>query len=153
MSINTKHIRSNADLVDNLIRKIHKRYKFPTQYDNLGVGTNAVNRLAITKMSNALSSWKTRVKGKIEKGQSWETISPKEPMIDEEEFNTFKAGLVFDEAKICTSWGNKMRDMNIGNQKCGSGGYRGKQPIWDKEDAEMEHLGLENRWLKIMDPQ
>src|SRR4051812_41919819 len=32
MSINTKHIRSNAALVDNLIRKLHKRYKFPAQY-------------------------------------------------------------------------------------------------------------------------
>ena len=98
MSINTKHIRSNAALVDNLIRKLHKRYKFPAQYDNLEVGTNAVNRLAVTKMSNTLSSWKTQVKGKIEKGQSWETISLKEPKIEEEEFNTFKVGLVSDEA-------------------------------------------------------
>ena len=100
-----------------------------------------------------MSSWKTRVKGKIEKGQSWETISLKELMIDEEEFNTFKAGLASDEAKIWTAWGKKMRDMNIGNHKCGSGGYRGKQPIWDKEDAELERLGIENRWLKITDPQ
>ena len=92
MSINTKHIRSNAAMVDNLIRKLHKRYKFPAQYDNLDVG-NAVNRLAVTKMSNALSSWKFRVKTKIAKGQSWEAISVKEPMINEEDFNTFKAGL------------------------------------------------------------
>ena len=126
MSINTKHIRSNPALVNNIIRKLHKRYKFPAQYDNLDVG-NAVNRLAVTKMSNALSSWKSRVKTKIGKGQSWETISLKEPMIDEEEFNTFKAGLASEEAKIWTAWGKKMRDMNIGNHKCGSGGYRGKQ--------------------------
>ena len=104
-------------------------------------------------MSNALSSWKTRVKGKIDKGESWETISLKEPMIDEEEFNTFKAGLVSDEDKIWTAWGKKMRDMNIDNHKCGRGGYRGKQPIWDNGDAELERLGLENRWLKITDPQ
>ena len=104
-------------------------------------------------MSNALSSWKSRVKGKIGEGQSWETISLKEPMIDEEEFNTFKAGLASEEARIWTEWGKKMREQNIGNHKLGSGGYRGKQPIWDKEDAKLERLGIENRWLKIMDPQ
>ena len=104
-------------------------------------------------MSNALRSWKTRVKVKIEKCKSWEKISLKEPMIDKEEFKNFKAGLVSDEAKIWTAWGKKMRDLNIGNHKCRSGGYTGKQPIWDKEDAELERLGLENRWLKITDPQ
>ena len=55
MSINTKHIRSNPALVDNIITKLHKRYKFLAKYDNLDIG-NAVNRLAVTKMSNALSS-------------------------------------------------------------------------------------------------
>ena len=96
------------------------------------------------KMSNALSSWKSRVKAKIDKGESWENISRQEPMLDEEEFKTFKAGLASEEAKIWTAWGEKMWDLNIGNHKCGSGGYRGKQPIWDKEDAELERLGLEN---------
>ena len=104
-------------------------------------------------MSNALSSWKSRVKAKIAKGESWETISRQEPMIDEEEFNTFKAGLASEEARIWTQWGKNMRDLNIGNHKLGSGGYRGKQPIWDKEDAELERLVIENMWLKITDPQ
>ncbi|KAK1681546.1 hypothetical protein QYE76_042394 [Lolium multiflorum] len=36
---------------------------------------------------------------------------------------------------------------------CGSGGYRGKQPTWDKEDAEMVRLGKENPWHKIQDVQ
>ena len=80
-------------------------------------------------MSNALSSWKSRVKAKIAKGESWETISRHEPMIEEEEFNTFKAGLASEEARIWTEWGKNMRDLNIGNHKLGSGGYRGKQPI------------------------
>ena len=125
MSINTKHLRSNSALVENIIKKLHKRYKFPSPYDNLQRG-NAVNKLAVTKMSNALSSWKSRVKTKIGKGQSWETISLNEPMIDEEEFNNFKAGLASEEAKIWTAWRKKMRELNIGNHKCGSGVYRGK---------------------------
>ena len=74
-------------------------------------------------------------------------------MIDEEEFNTFKAGLASEEARIWTKWGEKMREQNIGNHKCESGGYEGKQPIWGKEDAELERLRIENRWLKIMDLQ
>lgn len=69
MPINTKHIRSNSALVDNIIKKLHKRYKFPSPYDNLERG-NAVNKLAVMKISNALSSWKSRVKTKIAKGES-----------------------------------------------------------------------------------
>ena len=46
-----------------------------------------------------------------------------------------------------------MREQNIGNHHCGSGGYRGKKPIWDKEDAEYARLGKENPWEKITDEQ
>ena len=46
-----------------------------------------------------------------------------------------------------------MRDLNLGTHHCGSGGYRGKQPTWDKEDAEYACLGKDNPWHKIMDMQ
>ena len=46
-----------------------------------------------------------------------------------------------------------MREQNIGAHRLGSGGYRGKHPIWEKEDAELERLGKENPWLKIADLQ
>jgi hypothetical protein len=46
-----------------------------------------------------------------------------------------------------------MQELNLGAHRCGSGGYQGKQPTWDKEDAEMIHLGKENPWLKIADLQ
>jgi hypothetical protein len=46
-----------------------------------------------------------------------------------------------------------MRNLNIGVHHCKSGGYQGKQPIWDKEDREIEHLGKENPWHKITDLQ
>jgi hypothetical protein len=49
-----------------------------------------------------------------------------------------------DNVKKWTAWGKKMRQLNLGAHHCGSGGNRGKQPIWDKEDAEMVHLGKEN---------
>ena len=84
------------------------------------------------------------MKKKIDKGLSWEEIHAKEPMLDEEEFETFKASLETEEAKAWTNWGKDMRDLNIGNHHLGSGGYTGKKPVWDKEDAEVARLGKEN---------
>jgi hypothetical protein len=46
-----------------------------------------------------------------------------------------------------------MQDLNIGNQHCGGGGYRGKKAIWAKEDTEYARLGKENPWHKFMDEQ
>ncbi|KAM0836645.1 hypothetical protein ACQ4PT_062179 [Festuca glaucescens] len=154
MSINTKHLRSEANesLVDNCLTKLHRRYTFPTEYKNMSK-SNKVNKLAITKMSNALSSWRSRVKNKIEKGEIWEKISRGEPMLDEAEFEIFKAEMASDEAKSWTEWGQQMRDLNIGVHRLGSGGYRGKLPIWEAEDAELERLGKPNPWLKIQDLQ
>ena len=149
VSINMKDLRSKANepLVENLLKKLHQRYTFPEPFNK------KVDSLAITKMSTALSSWKSRVKKKIDKGDSWEMIKAKEPMLDEEEFETFKLSIQSDEAKKWTKWGKEMRDRNIGNHRLGSGGYRGKQPIWDKEDAEIARLGKENPWHKITDEQ
>jgi hypothetical protein len=93
------------------------------------------------------------MKGKIEKGDSWEKISKGEPHVDEEEFKVFKAEMASDEAKAWTEWGRQLRELNIGAHRLGSGGYRGKFPIWEKEDAELERLGKENPWLKIADLQ
>ena len=110
-----------------------------------------VDSFAIMKMSTALSSWIFQVKKKIRKGLSWEEIKAKEPMLDQEEIKEFKLSLQTDEALKWTKWGKDIRDQNIGNHRLGSGGYRGKQPIWDKEDAEIACLGKENPWHKITD--
>jgi len=149
VSINTKDLRSteNAALVVHLLQKLHQRYTFPEPFNK------KVDSLAITKMSTALSSWKCRVKKKIDKGQSWEEIRVKEPMLDQEEFEAFKLSLETEEAKKWTAWGKQMRDLNLGNHRLGSGGYRGKQPVWDKEDAEVAKMGKENPWHKITDEQ
>ena len=66
------------------LQKLHQWYTFPEPFNK------KVDSLAISKMSTALSSWKHRVKGKIEKGLSWEEIKAKEPMLDQEEFEEFK---------------------------------------------------------------
>ena len=73
VSINMKDIRSTANkaLRTVLLQKLHQRYTFPEPFNK------KVESLAISKMSTALSSWQHRVKGKIEKGLSWEEIKPK----------------------------------------------------------------------------
>ena len=138
VSINMKDIRStdNKALRDVLLQKLHQRYKFSEPFNK------KVDSLAISKMSTALSSWKHRVKRKIEKGLSWEEIKAKEPMLDQEEFEEFKLSLRTEEAKKWTKWGKDMREQNIGNHRCESGGYRGKKIIWDKEDAEYARLEI-----------
>ncbi|KAK1662833.1 hypothetical protein QYE76_050992 [Lolium multiflorum] len=145
----TKDIRSedNAAIAQSLIQKLHQRYTFPEPFNK------KVDSLALTKMSTALSSWKNRLKRKIEAGESWERISSKDPSLSLEDFNAFKSYLESDAVKKWTAWGKKMRELNLGTHHCGSGGYRGKQPTWDKEDAEMVRLGKENPWHKIEDVQ
>jgi hypothetical protein len=154
MSINTVNLRGEGKekLVELCLRKLHRRYTFPAPYNTLST-SNPVNKLAITKMSNALSSWKSRVKAKIDKGESWETIKKGEPMLDEAEFTIFKAQVESDDAKAWTEWGRKMHELNLGAHHLGSGGYRGKIPIWEKEDEELARAGKPNPWLKMTNLQ
>jgi hypothetical protein len=64
--LNTQDLRSEANeaLAATLIQKLHQRYIF------LELFNKKVDSLALTKMSTALSSWKTRLKDKIKKGKS-----------------------------------------------------------------------------------
>jgi hypothetical protein len=147
VSINTKDIKSdvNVALTETLIQKPHQRYTFSEPFNK------KVDTLTLTKMSTTLSSWKSRVKRMIQAGDSWEKISSKEPTLSKEDFDAFKSSLDTEESKKWTAWGRQKRDLNIGVHHCVSGGYRGKQRIWDKEDREIEHLGKENPWHKITD--
>jgi hypothetical protein len=56
-------------------------------------------------MSTALSSWRSRVKRKIEDGESWEKISSKVPSLSKEDFDAFKSSLNTEEAQKWTAWG------------------------------------------------
>jgi hypothetical protein len=58
ISINQKNIRAkgNTRLRELLIGKLHNWYKFPEPFDNKNLKGNKVNKLALTRMSTALSS-------------------------------------------------------------------------------------------------
>jgi hypothetical protein len=155
MSINQKNIRAkgNTRLRELRIGKLHNRYKFPEPFDNKKLKGNKVNKLSLMRMSTALRSWKSRVKKRILKGKSWEEIKKAEPMLDKDEFIKFKNACLTPEGIEWTEWGRRMWDLNIGNQHCGGGSYRGKKPIWVKEDNEYGRLGKENPWHKFTDEQ
>jgi hypothetical protein len=52
-----------------------------------------VNQLALTKMSTALASWRTRVKKRIDKKESWEEIKKHEPLLEHDDYVLFKKEL------------------------------------------------------------
>ena len=49
-----------------------------------------MNSAALTKMSKALSTWRSMVKRMIDKGDSYEKIKAKNPSISEDDYKEFK---------------------------------------------------------------
>jgi hypothetical protein len=155
VSINTENLRhqDRGHMRHLLFQKLHARYKFPDTYANTDLQGNKVNNHALTKMSTALSSWKSRVAKRIEKGASFEEINATEPMITEDDYREFKAKCDDETTKLKSKWGKDMRELNIGNHNLGPGGYRGKEPIWDKQDADLLAKGKENPFTRFDDKQ
>jgi hypothetical protein len=84
-----------------------------------------VNQLALMKMSMALASWRTRVKKRIDKKESWEEIKKHEPLLEHDDYVLFKEELETDTFKALSALGKKMYEHKIGHHHLGSGGYRG----------------------------
>jgi hypothetical protein len=83
-----------------------------------------VNQLALTNMSTALASWRTRVKKQIDKKESWEEIKKHEPLLEHDNYVLFKEELETNTFKALSALG-KMYEQNLGHHRFGSGGYRG----------------------------
>ena len=148
--INTENLRhpDRGNLRNLLFTKLHERYKFPAEFENTSLKGNKVNNAALTKMSKALSTWKSNVKRMIEKGESYEKIKEKNPSITEDDYNDFKINCSSTASSQSSEWGKQMRELNIGEHTLGPGGYRVAEPIWDKEDAERAEQGLPPRFEK-----
>ena len=125
-----------------LFTKLHERYKFPAEFENTRLSVNKVNSAALTKMSTALSTWRSAVKKMIDKGDSYEKIKVKYPLMSEDEYKEFKIKCSTSATSESSQWGKEMRELNLGEHKLGPGGYRVAEPIWDKEDAERAEQGL-----------
>ena len=131
-----------------LFTKLHERYKFPAEFENTRLSGNKVNSAALTRMSTALSTWRSAVKRMIDKGDSYEKIKAKYLMMSEDEYKEFKIKCESSATSESSQWGNQMRELNLGEHKLGLGGYRVAEPIWDKEDAERAEQGLSPRFEK-----
>ena len=155
VSINTENLRhkDRGNLRNLLFTKLHERYKFPAEFENTSLKGNKVNNAALTKMSKALSTWKSNVKRMIEKGESYEKIKEKNPSITEDDYNDFKINCSSTANSQSSQWGKEMRELNLGEHKLGPGGYRVAEPVWDKEDAERAEQGLPPLFDKYGDKQ
>src|ERR1041385_2821442 len=138
VNINEEDIRekSKEPMATLLIQRLHARYKFPEPYDNLDIKKNLVNTFALGRFSKALSSWKGYVRQELDAGYDFDKIQSHWPSILEEDFNVLKANYDLPATKALRKWGKDMHEKNVAPHNLGSRGYPGKQPVWDKEDAE-----------------
>ena len=143
---------SKQHLLIILMRKLHRRYRFPQDYDNEDLKGNVVNNYAITKMSTALASWRARVKKMLDDKRSFEEIQRKE-RVDEEDLRIFKGRLGLAASQTRSAWGKWMRTKNVGNHHLGSGGYFAAEPKWKKEDDDRKARHEENPFDKYKDEQ
>ena len=125
VSINETSLRdpSRDHLQVLLIQKLHDRFKFPKPYhDKNDLTTNMVNKKALSKFTQALNSWKGRLRRMIRDGQDYPEVSKKYPQITEEEWTTFKKTASLPEVEDARKWGIGMRGLNIGPHFLGSRG-------------------------------
>ena len=154
VSINETSLRdpSRDHLQVLLIQKLHDRFKFPKPYhDKNDLTTNMVNKKALSKFTQALNSWKGRLRRMIREGKDYPEVSMKYPQITEEEWTTFKKTASLPEVEEARKWGIGMRGLNIGPHFLGSRGYGRKKAVrWNKEDAERK-VGEKQPWDDLED--
>src|SRR3954467_5050985 len=92
VSINTENLRhkDRGNLGTLLFTKLHERYKFPAEFENTRLSGNKVNNVALTKMSTTLSTWRSAVKRMIDKGDSYDKIKAKYPLMSKDDYKEFK---------------------------------------------------------------
>jgi hypothetical protein len=132
--LNTMNLRSedNAHYRTLLLQKVHARYKFPNEFNNLEVSGNCVNNAAISKMSTALVSWKVRVKKLILAGKTFEEAEKSNPTLTENDYKDMRLKCDPNDvvSKSKSLWGKELQSKNLGVHNLGCGGYRGKDKIW-----------------------
>ena len=108
-----------------------------------------MNSAALTRMSTALSTWRSMVKAMIEKGDSYDKIKAKYLLMSEDEYKEFKIKCESSATSESSQWGKEMWQVNIGVHQLSPGGYRVAEPIWDKEYTERAEQGLPPRFREI----
>src|SRR5664279_2026039 len=85
-------------------------------------------------------------------GSCYATIKAKWPLISEEDYEKFKATSADAVTKAKSESFKNLQTMNVRAHRLGSRGYTGKEPMWDKEDAERERLQQPDPFAEFTDP-
>ena len=81
----------------------------PTEFANTRLSGNKVNSAALTRMSTALSTWRSTVKAMIDKGDSYDKIKAKYPLMSEDDYKEFKIKCESSATSESSQWGKEMR--------------------------------------------
>ena len=82
------------------------------------------------------------MKAMIDKGDSYDKIKAKYPLMSEDDYKEFKFKCESPATSESSQWGKEMRQLNLGVHQLGPGCYRVAEPIWDKEEADRAEQGL-----------
>jgi hypothetical protein len=152
VNVNETNLRSKDHLRVQLISRLHARYEFPLEYRNQDLKKNIVNRYALTRFTEHLSSYKTMLRDMIADHEPFEEVHRHFPQMTEEDFKVFLANEDDDFTKAQSKWGKDLTEKNIGHHRLGCHGYDGKKPKWDKKDQAYIEQGIENPYDRYADP-
>ena len=140
-----------------LLTRLHARFPFPGRNDDVDPwdddAMKKINNKALGKFSNAMSAWKTRVKRAIQENETYAEIVADNPEITIEDFEKFKETCNEEAAKARSERGKQLQAKNMGNHRLESRGYKGKRPVWTKEDAKRERQGIPDPLAEFTDQQ
>ena len=143
-----------------LLKKLHQIFLFPGRNEkdykdpDKDPAMKKINKHAMTKFSDALAAWKSRVKYRIvNKKEPYSEILKDNLTITAEHFEIFKAACEAEDAKKMSKYMKGLQQRNIGCHHLGSRGYGRKRSIWAKEDAEAASLGIPDPLVEFTIPQ
>ena len=87
---------------------------------------------------------KTRVRGRLDKGESFEEIRTVFSLISVEDLQILKETSELPHSIEHRVWGKIMQQKNVGSHNLGSRGYVGQEPKWKAQDAQWKEQGVDN---------
>ena len=104
-TINDAKLKKIDNMRPSLLKKLHQIFLFPGRNEkdykdpDKDLTMKKIKKHAMTKFSDALAAWKTRVKAKIDKKEPYSEIVNDNPTITAEHFQILKAACEAEAAK------------------------------------------------------
>ena len=156
-TINDEKLQKIENMRSSLLKKFHQIFLFPGRNEkdygdpDKDPTMKKIKKHAMTKFSDVLVAWKTRVKARIIDKEPYSKIVKDNPTITEEQFQIFKEACEAEAAKKMSKYMKGLQERNIGSHHLGSRGYGGKRSKWAKEDAEAALNEKMERWVYLND--